>query len=70
MPENQSISLGAFHHHAIATHNKAPTLQFGLAVFLFREPFPPAQLVAFSCIWLALAIFSWDMRSRLRRAGM
>jgi chloramphenicol-sensitive protein RarD len=44
----------------------APTLQFLLAVCVFREPFRPAQLAAFLCIWAALAIFSWDLRSRLR----
>jgi chloramphenicol-sensitive protein RarD len=46
----------------------APTLQFLLAVCVFREPFRPAQLSAFLCIRAALAIFSWDLRSRLRPA--
>jgi chloramphenicol-sensitive protein RarD len=36
----------------------APSLQFLLGVFVYHEPFGPAQLVGFSVIWLALAIFS------------
>jgi chloramphenicol-sensitive protein RarD len=36
----------------------APSLQFLLGVFVYGEPFGPAQLVGFSLIWLALAIFS------------
>ena len=38
----------------------APTLTFLVAVFLFQEPFLRAQLIAFSCIWISLAIFSVD----------
>ena len=38
----------------------APTLTFFVAVFLYREPFLRAQLIAFSCIWVSLAIFSVD----------
>lgn len=40
----------------------APSLQFLLAVAVFNEPFASTQLVAFSCIWAALAVFTWDMR--------
>lgn len=36
----------------------APSLQFLLGVFVYGEPFGLAQLVGFSLIWLALAIFS------------
>ncbi|MEZ5584495.1 MAG: hypothetical protein R3F37_18580 [Candidatus Competibacteraceae bacterium] len=38
-----------------------PTLQFLLAVALYREPFTGAHLVTFTCIWAALAIYSADV---------
>lgn len=38
----------------------APTLQFLLAVLIFREPFTTAHLVTFACIWAGLAIYTWD----------
>jgi chloramphenicol-sensitive protein RarD len=37
-----------------------PTLQFLLAVALYREPFGAAQAIAFGFIWAALALYSWD----------
>lgn len=37
-----------------------PTLQFLLAVLAYREPFTSSHLLAFSCIWLALALYSAD----------
>ncbi len=37
-----------------------PTLQFLLAVALYREPFTSIHLAAFGCIWLALALYSAD----------
>jgi len=36
----------------------APTLQFGLGVWLYREPFDSARLIGFAFIWAALAIYS------------
>lgn len=36
----------------------SPTLQFLVAVALYREPFSAARGVAFACIWTALAIFA------------
>ncbi len=45
----------------------APTLQFLLAVFAFHEPFTRAHLAAFLLIWVGLAIFTHDLRRRLRR---
>ncbi|MCX8024422.1 MAG: EamA family transporter RarD [Thermanaerothrix sp.] len=36
----------------------APSLQFLLGVFVYGEPFGLTQLIGFSLIWLALAIFS------------
>ena len=38
----------------------APTVQFLLGVFVFHEAFGPAQLVAFGCIWFALALVMAD----------
>ncbi|HOW76289.1 MAG TPA: EamA family transporter RarD [Candidatus Competibacteraceae bacterium] len=37
-----------------------PTLQFLLAVAVYREPFTVIHLAAFGCIWLALALYSLD----------
>jgi len=44
----------------------SPSLQFLLAVFVFREPFTSAHAAAFAFIWTALAILTWDLRRRLR----
>ncbi len=38
----------------------APSMQFLLAVWVFREPFLPAQQISFAFIWAALAIFTGD----------
>lgn len=38
----------------------APTVQLVLGVFVFHETFGSAQLVAFGCIWLALALVMAD----------
>lgn len=42
----------------------APTCQFLLAVFLYREPFDQGQLLAFAFIWSALVLFAWSRRRR------
>jgi chloramphenicol-sensitive protein RarD len=44
----------------------APSLQFALAVWLYREPFTRSHLVTFGFIWTSLALYSWDALSRLR----
>jgi chloramphenicol-sensitive protein RarD len=44
----------------------SPSLQFLLAVLVFREPFTPAHAATFAFIWTALAILTWDLRRRLR----
>lgn len=44
-----------------------PTLQFLLAVAVYREPFTATHLAAFGCIWLALALYSADAWSSHRR---
>jgi chloramphenicol-sensitive protein RarD len=38
----------------------APTLQFLIAVLVFREPLRAVQLVAFVVIWSALGLYTWD----------
>lgn len=35
----------------------APTLQFLIGVYLFKEGFDPSRLVGFALIWIALAIY-------------
>lgn len=35
----------------------APTIQFLIGVFVYREPFDAARLIGFSIVWLALLIF-------------
>lgn len=37
-----------------------PTLQFLIAVVIFREPFGPVEAIAFGLIWTALAVFTVD----------
>lgn len=46
----------------------APTIQFMLGVFVYAEPFPPARLVGFSIIWLALLIYSIESVSYNRKS--
>lgn len=46
----------------------APTLQLALAVFVYREPLPPARLAGFGLIWLALAIYATAVARRSRLA--
>lgn len=35
----------------------APTIQFLIGVFIYREPFDHTRLIGFSIVWLALVIF-------------
>ena len=42
----------------------APTIVFGIAVFIFHEPFGLSKLIAFCLIWVALAIYSLPMLMR------
>jgi chloramphenicol-sensitive protein RarD len=44
----------------------SPTIQLGLAVWLFGEPFDGARLVGFVLIWAGLALYSLDAWQRLR----
>ena len=44
----------------------SPTCSFLLGVFVYHEPFSRGQLITFSMIWLALAIFTFEAITRLR----
>lgn len=46
----------------------APTLHFGCALY-FGETFTPAHAICFGCIWIAVALFSYDaLRQRAKIA--
>lgn len=45
----------------------APTIVFLLGLFVFKEGLMPVQLASFVLIWLALAIFVWDMWQRRQK---
>jgi len=47
----------------------SPSLQFLLAIFVFREPINPMQLLSFGLIWLSLLIYSADSLVRRRAAA-
>lgn len=38
----------------------SPSIQFGLAVFVFGEPLRPAQAATFVLIWAGCALYAWD----------
>lgn len=40
----------------------APTISLAIAVWLYDEPFRRSQAEAFTCIWLALGLYTWDLR--------
>lgn len=46
----------------------SPTLAFLLALFVFHEPLRPVQLACFIAIWIAIAIFTWDLLQQRVRA--
>ena len=46
----------------------APSGTFFLGVFLYAEPFTMTHLITFALIWIALAIYTWEM-VRLWRAA-
>ena len=43
-----------------------PTIQLGLGVWLYGEPFGGARATGFALIWLALALYSAESGWRLR----
>ena len=46
-----------------------PTIQLGVAVWAFHEPFTADRLAGFACIWGALVIYSLDGWRISRRSG-
>ena len=48
----------------------APTIAFIVGLTVFREPLRPVQLACFLLIWSAIALFSWDLLSRRRKAAV
>ncbi len=44
----------------------APTMIFLIAVFVFKEPFGTARMIAFPMIWAALLIYTWPMIKEYR----
>ncbi len=47
----------------------APSIVFILGLTVFKQPLQPAQIACFACIWLAAAIFIWDLVRRSRTAS-
>ena len=45
----------------------APTVQFALGVWVFREPFTPTQTASFAFIWVGLVIYTIDNLSNQPR---
>jgi chloramphenicol-sensitive protein RarD len=44
----------------------APTIVFGIGLFVFHEPLRPAQFASFVMIWAAIAVFCWDLLAAAR----
>ena len=47
----------------------APSIVFILGLTVFRQPLAPIQAASFGCIWLAAAIFVWDLLRRPQSAS-
>lgn len=47
----------------------APTIVFFLGLFVFHQPLAPAKLASFVLIWVAVAIFVWDLLAKRRAAA-
>jgi chloramphenicol-sensitive protein RarD len=47
----------------------SPTIVFFLGLFVFEQPLAPAKLASFVLIWIAVAIFVWDMWAKRRAAS-
>lgn len=48
----------------------APILQLAVGVLIFHEPMPPARLVGFALVWLALIVFTFDGLRNARREAV
>ncbi|TAD76947.1 MAG: EamA family transporter RarD [Sphingomonadales bacterium] len=44
----------------------SPTIVFFLGLFVFHQPLAPAKLASFVLIWVAVAIFVWDLWAKRR----
>ena len=42
----------------------APTIVFVLGLTVFGKPLHPAEIAAFVAIWIAIAVFVWDLLAR------
>ena len=47
----------------------APTIVFFLGLFVFHQPLAPAKLASFVLIWVAVAIFVWDLLAKRKAAS-
>jgi chloramphenicol-sensitive protein RarD len=47
----------------------APVLQFAVGVGIRHEPMPPARLLGFALVWVALAVLTADALTRRHRAA-
>jgi len=47
----------------------APSIVFILGLTVFEQPLEPMQAACFACIWIAAAIFIWDLLKRQRAAS-
>jgi chloramphenicol-sensitive protein RarD len=47
----------------------SPTIVFFLGLFVFHQPLAPAKLASFVLIWIAVAIFVWDMWAKRKGEG-
>lgn len=47
----------------------APSIVFVLGLTVFAQPLQPTQAACFACIWIAAAIFVWDLVRRQRAMG-
>jgi len=48
----------------------APTIQFILGIALYHEPFAATQMIGFSVIWTALAVFTFEGMAERRRLAL
>jgi chloramphenicol-sensitive protein RarD len=48
----------------------APMLQFAVGVGLRHEPMPPARLLGFVLVWIALVVLTADALTRRRASGL
>lgn len=47
----------------------SPTIVFFLGLFVFHQPLAPAKLASFVLIWVAVAIFVWDLWAKRKAAS-